>query len=60
MLIALITVKYHCVNVVITYYCAIMKILSHYHEDMTVMELSHVVLAVFESVCQRVGVLKAF
>ncbi len=53
-------VKCHRVNNTVTYYCTIMKVLSHCHEDMIVIELSHVVLAVSKSVCRRTCVLKAF
>ncbi len=46
------TVKYHNVNVTVAYYRIIVKVLLHYHKDVVVIELSHVVLPVFESVCQ--------
>ncbi len=59
-IVALMTVKCHSVNITVIYYRIIMKVLSHYHKDVIVIALSHVVLAVFESVCWRVCVLKAF
>ncbi len=40
------TVKYHSVNVTITYYRTIVKVLSHYHKDVIVIELSHIILVV--------------
>ncbi len=48
-IVAFMTVKYHSVNVTVTYCCTIMNVLSHYHKDMIVIELPYVVLAVFES-----------
>ncbi len=54
------TVKYHTVNITVTYYRTIMKVLSHYHKDVIVIKLSYVVSAVFESVCWRICILKAF
>ncbi len=53
-------VKYHSVNVTVTYYRTIMEVLSHYHKDVIVIELSLVALEVFQSVCRRICVLKAF
>ncbi len=44
------TVKYHSVKVTVTYYNTIVKVLSYYHKDVMVIELSHIVSAVFESV----------
>ncbi len=54
------TVKYHSVNVIVTYYRTIMKVFSHYCKYVIVIELSHVVLTVFESVSQKICVLDAF
>ncbi len=54
--VALMTVKYHSVNVIVIYYRTIVRVLSHYHKDMIVIEPSHIVLAVFESVCRRISV----
>ncbi len=54
------TVKCHSVNVTVIYNHTIMKVFLHYHKDVIVIELSHVVLAVFESVCQKICVLKTF
>ncbi len=34
--------------------------LSHYYEDVILITLSHVVLAIFEFLCPRIKVLKAF
>ncbi len=53
-IIALMIVKCHNVNVTITYNRTIMKVLSHCHKNVIVIELSHIVLAVFESVCLRI------
>ncbi len=60
MIVSLMTVQYHSVNISVTYYRSIMKVLSHYRKDVIVIELSHIVLAVFKSVCPRICVLKAF
>ncbi len=54
------TVKCHSVNATVTYYHTIMKVLSHYHKEVIVIELLHEVLAVFEPICRRICVLKAF
>ncbi len=39
--VALVTVKYHSVNITVTYYHTIMRVLSQYHKDVIVIELSH-------------------